>query len=463
MMTWAERSVRFSLGQSFSVAAWVIILGVCGTWVYLKQGVGEISANLPEIPSFTLTTVQDVAEVSWIEQAEQAFAAGRITRPAGDSELHFYRKMLSRDGQNTAALQGIARIVGYLINGAESALLEEDWITAAEFAKQALAVDAKNLAAKSVMSRVQRYERIKVLNDRAVEQIASGNLTKPDGANALASFREILSMDPTNVVAQQGIESVAQRLATIAQTEAFAENHERARELIALAKSIAPDAPGIAQTEKLTLQWTDMVKDQAVKDDLLAAARAVQEGHLLGVDSPTGIGAFEHYRSVLKKDPKSAAALSGVQLVIGGVIERAWTAAANNDMTSLEKQIGYAKQAGAGAQDLREIEEELDFLQRRAAARAGNFDDDDVIPIGQLTARRQAAPVLPRNMGEGWVELLFTISEEGDVSDVVIVQSSSSDLHDPAVKAVEKWRFEPFLDQGRPLPVRSGVRFSFQS
>lgn len=461
MNAFAWRDSSLSIGQSFTVAAWVVILGVVGSWFMLKQGPGQVLSDLPEIPRFTLTTVSDVTETTWIQRAEQAYAAGRITRPEGDSALFYYQKMLDRDAENLSALAGIERITSYLINAAESALLKEDWSAAADWAAQTLAIDANNLAARSVVTRVERFERIKWLGDRAVDQIAAGNLTKPVGNNALASYQEMLSMDPASIVAQQGIESVAQRLATVAQTEAFADNHSRARELIALAKSIAPDAPGIAQTEKLTLQWTDMVKDQAVKEDLLAAAKAMQEGHLLGIHSPTGIGALDHYQSVLKKDPNSSAAQSGVGLVIDGLLDQAWALAREERLAEAATLVSQAEQAGATNSELRGIKSELDFLQRRATARAGNFDT--VLAIRELVVRRQAAPILPRNSQGGWVELLFTVDEDGGVKDIEVVETSSSELLEPALSAVKKWRFEPYLDDGRPIPVRSGVRFSFQT
>lgn len=461
MSVFALRDMNVSIGQSFTIAAWVVILGVVGSWFMLKQGPGQVVSGLPDIPYFTLTTVQDVTEVTWIDRAEQAYAAGRITRPEGDSALFFYQKMLARDPQNENALAGIQRITSFLINSAETSLFNEELTAAADWAAQTLAIDENNLAAKSVVSRVERSERIKWLGDRAVDQIAGGKLTQPRGNNALASYQEMLNMDPRNVVAQQGIESVAQRLATIAQTEAFADNHKSARELIALAKSIAPNAPGIAQTEKLTLQWTDMVKDQAVKEDLLAAAQAMQDGYLLGTQSPSGIGALDHYRSVLMKDPNSAAAQAGVQLVIGGLLDQAWSLSREERIAEALALVEQAEQAGASDLDLVAIHAELDFLQRRETARAGNFDA--VLAIRDLVVRRQAAPLLPRNSEGGWVELLFTVYEDGSVQDIEVVETSSSELLEPAVDAVKKWRFEAYLENGRPIPVRSGVRFSFQT
>ena len=71
--------------------------------------------------------------------------------------------------------------------------------------------------------------------------------------------------------------------------------------------------------------------------------------------------------------------------------------------------------------------------------------------------------MLPRNATGGWVELLFTVNEDGEVEDVAVVETSSESLRDPAISAVTKWRFEPYRDEGRPIPVRTGVRFSFQT
>ncbi len=457
----ALRSPSMSLGNSFSIAAGVVLVGVCGAWLYLKQSTEPAVASLPKIPSYSMPTVQESHETNWLERAEQAFMAGRIVQPEGDSALYFYDKTLQRDPQNAAARQGVERVLGFLINGAESALLKSDWVAASELAEQALQIQPGNVAAKALQSRVFHHQKVVKLADTAVAQIATGNLTKPKGNNALDTYREMLSMDPGNAVALQGIDTVAQRLATLAQTEAFAENHAKAKELIALAKEIAPDTPGIAQTEKLTLQWSDMVKDQAVKEDLLAAAQSMQEGHLVGQMSPNGVGALEHYRSVLTKDPQSKAAESGIQLVISGLIERAWLQSTGDNLVEAEETVTWAVEAGAAEDQLADINSELAFLHKLKRARSGLFDE--MVGIKDLQAKRTTAPVLPKGVNTGWVEVLFTVNEEGSVEDVVVVDSSANILHDPAVTAVSRWRFEPYLELGRALPVRSGVRFSFQS
>ena len=103
----------------------------------------------------------------------------------------------------------------------------------------------------------------------------------------------------------------------------------------------------------------------------------------------------------------------------------------------------------------------MDFLRRRTLARNGEFSE--VLAIRDLVVRRQGAPILPRNAVEGWVELLFTVDEDGSVVDVEVVEATQDALRAPALVAVKKWRFDPYLESGRPIPVRSGVRFSFQT
>lgn len=456
--------VRNALGDltlSFGGAAWVVLAGVLAGWLYLQQAGSKDAAQLPEIPSFAVKNTAQNAEVDWSARAEQAFAAGRITRPQGDSALDFYLKIRAADSDHAGARRGLQRIQTYLVNAAETALQQSDWATATDLANQTLVIEPDNRSAASVVARAARGEQIKQLGGQAIEQIAAGRLTLPQDDNALASYRQILELDPTNAAAAQGIESIAQRLATIAQTEALAQNHERARALIQQARQIAPHATGIAESEQLTRQWTNMISEQSVKDDLIAGSGLLEKGVLTGMDSKEGVGALEYYQAALTKDAKSSSARAGLEAVIGQLIERGWQAAQMEQLEELAARIDQAAGAGAAAEQLGSLRDELAFLRKRARARGGEFDD--VVSVGELTARRQSPPEVPRGVTEGWVELLFTVSETGEVDDIEVVEASSPELDESAVNAVRRWRFEPYLEQGRPIPVRSGIRFTFQS
>ena len=447
------------LTKGFTLAAWVAILGVCSAWFYLKQNTATVAVALPELPPMmTVTDTVDVLEDSPLARARDAYAAGRIVRPRGDSALDYFQQAVAADPASVEAQQGLERVVTYLINGAEDALARDDLPGARELAEHALAVSVDNRAARSVVDRVSREEALRDLLARAATQLAANRLTRPADDNALATYRQVLSMDPGNAVARQGLETVAQRLATIAQTEAFAENHERARALVAQAKKIAPDAPGIAETEQLTSQWSRIVKDQVFKEDLLAAARAMREGRY--VADAGGLGALEYYRSALQADPGSTAASSGVELAMKAVLERLWEKLADDDIEAATLALVQAEDAGLDAQLLAAAGEELDFLRQRQRAFAGEFDVERA--IGDLEFRYQQVPVVPQGVKGGWAELMFTVGVDGVVKDIEVSGLSHEKLRKPVLSAVKRWRFEPFEERGRVLPVRTGVRFSFQ-
>jgi len=187
----------------------------------------------------------------------------------------------------------------------------------------------------------------------------------------------------------------------------------------------------------------------------------MQAGYLVSEQSPTGVGALDHYRSVLLKDPSSVAAQKGIQILLEGLLDSAWQAAARDDLERATRFNDYAAAAGASEEMLNDLSLELAFLDKRDRARAGVFDA--VSPIRALTVKRQTEPTLPRGVSSGSIELLFTVDEGGSVQDVQVVSVSNEALIDSAISAVRRWRFEPKLERGRPIPVRTGVRFSFQS
>jgi len=63
---------------------------------------------------------------------------------------------------------------------------------------------------------------------------------------------------------------------------------------------------------------------------------------------------------------------------------------------------------------------------------------------------------------EGFVELQFTVSEEGLVSDTAVVESMpGSTFVRASERAVANWRFEPGIKDGKPVAVRMQVRLRF--
>jgi protein TonB len=64
----------------------------------------------------------------------------------------------------------------------------------------------------------------------------------------------------------------------------------------------------------------------------------------------------------------------------------------------------------------------------------------------------------------GWVEVNFTVTPKGEVTDVNVRNSSPENVFDDAaVKAIKQWRFEPPMHDGQPTTQRSMVRLKFDN
>jgi periplasmic protein TonB len=89
-----------------------------------------------------------------------------------------------------------------------------------------------------------------------------------------------------------------------------------------------------------------------------------------------------------------------------------------------------------------------------------------MVPASQLTLLKSVQPTYPNRAAvsrtEGWVELGFTVSETGQVKDVVVHATSVPGVfEEAAVRAVSQWRYQPVLRDAKPVPVRTELRIRF--
>jgi len=62
---------------------------------------------------------------------------------------------------------------------------------------------------------------------------------------------------------------------------------------------------------------------------------------------------------------------------------------------------------------------------------------------------------------EGSVQLLATISKEGDISAVKVL-SGNTNLANAAVDAVKQWKYKPYLLNGEPVEIQTQVTVNFK-
>ncbi len=83
----------------------------------------------------------------------------------------------------------------------------------------------------------------------------------------------------------------------------------------------------------------------------------------------------------------------------------------------------------------------------------------------ELKVVEQVAPEYPRfaDMAgvDGYVVLEFTVAADGSVVTPAVTEASSGHFTQSALNAISRWQFEPVMDNGVAVPVRSNMKFSF--
>jgi protein TonB len=88
-------------------------------------------------------------------------------------------------------------------------------------------------------------------------------------------------------------------------------------------------------------------------------------------------------------------------------------------------------------------------MGRGALAFNAGMADRGALPL--VRVEPQYPPAASRRGLEGWVQLRFTISTAGSVKDAIVVSSSNSVFDRAALQAVNKWKYQPQMQSGKPV------------
>jgi TonB family protein len=101
------------------------------------------------------------------------------------------------------------------------------------------------------------------------------------------------------------------------------------------------------------------------------------------------------------------------------------------------------------------------------AADDASLSEAGLVALSELEFSKFIEPSFPRRLANrgksGWVAVSFRVDLFGKTRDIEVVESEPQGLFEPAaVKAVEKWRFEPSLEDGLPVERRTQVKLVFE-
>jgi protein TonB len=354
--------------------------------------------------------------------ADAALAAGKLLEPAGESALDLYRSALSINPKEARASAGIDAVANKLLEQAEAALTAEQLEKAVTVLEQARDVSPNNARLKFLDGQVARErerlkltqaqdvgKKVRALLASAQEDIDAGRLINPPGNNARDSILEARKADPTDPSVTQAQRALANRLVDAARRAIEQNQTEQAQSLLAAARQLGSAGADLSALER------------SISAERTSTEAPRPRTETKANDTQTAQQKAQAAAAQAERDAAQAAATAAAQ-------KAAADAAA-------------AQAAAASA---------------AAAAQA---------PIA-LKRTKTVAPVFPeaaKNRGvSGWVEVGFTVSQNGSVENVRVLNAEPKDVFDfAATQAVEQWRFEPPIRDGKPTSQPTKIKLSF--
>lgn len=474
------------------------------------------TATAPPMPA----TAANNAYLGPLDNARFARDTGRLLAPPGDNALEWYMEARLAAPNNVIVGDELAALVDQVLGMTESAMLENrmadvnaalQMVTLAdpdnarlaflsaqrdqqllrstldearaairgerfEDASRQLADAAQipgadlaivdQLASDLVAARsAQRVDEVLAL---ANARLAAGQLTVPANDNARYFFALAASNAPGNAAARQGLLIVASKLVLNARAAIDSGDFAGAAALLNDARALDARSPELQATEQ-ALQRSRELQAEATRRS--AAARqsatevnAVREAadarnpasSTATLTNKTAADAPAPAKPADKPPASVAPSAAG--------IERAATPAG---LTAIPAAIDRTSSAtNANLPDAAEPSPAAQSAPIASPVNEAKLAVIEQVAISQLTRRNYVAPAYPRSAQRrnisGWVDIAFTVLADGNVADIEIVNSLPSTVfNDSAQSAVEQWRFEPVVENGRGVAKRVAVRLSF--
>ena len=401
------------------------------------ETVAPSDANIDAELAATLDEALGMAETALLErridEATAALAQVTFADPA-HQRLPFLNAQLAE-----------VQLRGYL-DDARSALREsrfEDASTALAGARSLDGADRTKIDALAAEVKTARSaRRIDATLTLATQQFEKGMLVSPANDNARYYFELVLNIDPDSLAARQGLSAIASELILQARAQIDIGKFDAAEKLLGDVRSLDPSSAALAASKKALLE---------ARESAPTSSRPSQVDRLAIAQGPSGT-----QRQTPAPRPRP---------VVRTPEPRPDTSAATE--TADDNQAGAAP-----------IEDSDDFAGAAAADAGSDAGQDDTaqnlpppvpdrpVAVSSLVRTKYVAPRYPRSAQRrklsGWVDVEFTLTLDGTVTNVDVTESTPGNTFvDAAIRAVEGWEFESVFDDGIAVERRAAVRMMF--
>lgn len=498
----------------------VVIIAAIGFWVFGGSDDPGLSEPRPSASPSVSTGRSEFGgsaeELSvnvddLLEEARLARDAGRIFNPPGSNAIELYVTAVNAAPDNAYAAAELDATLDEALGMAETALLEHrtdeaaaaldrvrvanpehprlpfltaqvsqvqlrDYIDSARTAIRenrledatAAIADARALgvadeseidAVEEEMRNARSERRVDEVLAMAGQRLDEGALTSPANDNARYYYQLALSNDPGNAAAQTGLTVVASKIVLQAREEIDGGRFSTAEALLTEARQLDPQSAELAASTKALAEAR-----QRVEQDRL---RAERERRAAAERREAEKRAEEERQAAEREAERQRAAEAAAAAAAAATA----AAADANPASSPETDAGMADVAEPVAEESAartpaETTEDAAEPAQQAAAEPVPVSQQAPVAASTLNRTKYVAPRYPRSAERrnisGWVDVVFTVTFDGSVSDVEVVGSEPGDTFvDSATRAVSKWEFEPVVENGQTVEKRAGVRMMF--
>ena len=314
---------------------------------------------------------------------------------------------------------------------------------------------------------------------RARAAYAAGRYESPPGRNALDLYAAVLLSNPDQPEAREGLDATVARVANSARAASASGDADEAMRLLARLQDVAPQMPDVAGLE------VDLASLPAQ-----GGRPSRSSGIALSAGPPVSASAQPPGRSsgiALSAATSTAVLSSRNDAELPVPVTRLPRTTAEQKVMPKTRQPRVVQSdplapriANSDELRLREL-----ALREASAKLRSPRASGPVAPTGgtaqstvaartaveapaddELGRVRVVEPVYPpqamRDRVEGWVLLEFTITENGSVRDIVVIDSQPSGVFDTAAaEALAGWKYRARITDGRPVAHRSNVTMRF--
>jgi TonB family protein len=447
--------------------------------------------------------------------ARHAMADRHFIDPISGNALAYYQEVLVFDPTNGEAHEGMARIAQILVSRVQSDLDDQKYDLALQALETARTInpgdpalsdlDARIATLRSELGPAQIQAALNAKNfDRAAQLLDDAARAKSLSPAKLGQLRDELRqhraesdsehllklidtrlqqdhlLEPPRDSAafylqqareagisaadlEQQTQEFSKRLLSAARTALDQHRYGDADRELAEARSenVAPAAQIASLQHDLAAAREQQAHEKSAQAQLLDLAKTrLAQGSLVEPDGDSALSYVTQLRSADPKDDSVTALASAVRTAIAG---RARTALDSGDVVKAASLTAAAARLGGGP----DLDALNDKIAQEQASQKPVIQKIPGISANTLVAVKPLRPEYPASAlsrgTEGWVDLAFTVTSDGKVADVTVIDSSPKDTFDTAaMSAAYRVRYKPVVKDGHAITVTTQLRVVFR-